>query len=157
MEVYRISKSQHINDLSGTGAKIYGARWNFKGTSIIYTSENRSLATVEFLVHVHFSITPANLSIATLSIPDKATLKEIDASDLPHNWKDYPPPLKLAEIGSGWAKSNETLLLRVPSSVVEKEYNILINPLHSEMKNVKISHVEPYTYDRRLLEKGKFF
>ncbi|MCI0493899.1 RES family NAD+ phosphorylase, partial [candidate division KSB1 bacterium] len=41
-----------MNDLTGTGARQYGGRWNHKGTGIIYTSESRSLAILEYLVHV---------------------------------------------------------------------------------------------------------
>lgn len=47
MRVYRIAKTKYIRDLSGTGARIYGGRWNKKGLGILYTSENRALATVE--------------------------------------------------------------------------------------------------------------
>jgi RES domain-containing protein len=155
MNVYRIAKTQYANDLSGIGARIYGGRWNHKGTSILYTSENRALATVEYLVHVPMSIVPANLRMVALQIPDNITAKEIAISDLPDNWRDYPAPLKLAELGTNWAKMNESLLLRVPSAVVEGEYNILINPIHPSMKNVAILQIENYRVDKRLLRSEK--
>jgi RES domain-containing protein len=150
MKAYRIAKIRYINDLSGSGAKRYGGRWNHKGTSMIYTSENRALATVEYLVHVPLSIVPAHLSLVTLQIPDKITPKAISKSDLPGNWREYPAPSKLAELGTNWANKNEALLLRVPSAVVEHEYNILINPLHPDMKHVSIAQIERYTVDKRL-------
>lgn len=150
MKLFRIAKSQNINDLSGTGARIYGGRWNHKGTAIIYTSESISLATVEYLVHVPLSIAPTNLCLATLQIPDEITPKEILITDLPDNWREYPAPSRLAESGSNWAKAKESLLLRVPSVVVEYEYNILINPSHSDMKHVTILQVESYKVDKRL-------
>jgi RES domain-containing protein len=71
MHVYRIAKTAFINDLSGMGAKIYGGRWNKKGTALIYASENRSLAFLELLVHLPLSLMPKELSIATIHIPDK--------------------------------------------------------------------------------------
>ncbi len=150
MKVFRIARTQNINDLSGTGARIYGGRWNHKGTGIIYTSESISLATVEYLVHVPLSIAPTNLSLMTLQIPDEVTPKEITMADLPDNWRVYPAPSKLAESGSNWTKANESLLFRVPSVVVEYEYNILINPLHPDMKHVTILQVENYKADKRL-------
>jgi len=52
MTVYRIAKTKHIRNLSGTGARMHGGRWNRKGIGILYTSESRALATVEYLVHV---------------------------------------------------------------------------------------------------------
>ncbi len=150
MKVFRIAKTQNIKDLSGAGARIYGGRWNHKGTGIIYTSESISLATVEYLVHVPLSIVPTNLSLATLQIPDEIIPNEIKNTDLPVNWRDYPAPSKLAESGSSWAKTNESLLLRVPSVVVEYEFNILINPLHPDMKHVTILQVEDHRADKRL-------
>ncbi|NIR50304.1 RES family NAD+ phosphorylase [candidate division KSB1 bacterium] len=63
MKVYRIARSAYIEDLSGTGARLYGGRWNHKGTSIVYTSKNRALATVEYLVHVSLAILPTDLSL----------------------------------------------------------------------------------------------
>lgn len=151
MKVYRIAKTHYVKDLSGNGARIYGGRWNHKGTRMIYTSENRALTTVEYLVHVPLSIVPTDLSLATVQIPDGITSKEIKISDLPNNWREYPPPSRLAEMGTNWAKKNESLLLRVPSAVVAREFNILINPLHPDMKHVSIFQIESYTVDERLL------
>jgi RES domain-containing protein len=151
MKVYRIARAQYINDLSGIGAKIYGGRWNLKGTSMIYTSENRALSTVEYLVHVPLSMMPADLSLATLQMPDEIAPKEFLTSKLPRNWREYPAPFRLAELGTDWATKNESLLLRVPSAVVEHEFNILINPLHPDMKQVSILHLENYPFDKRLL------
>ncbi len=152
MKVFRIAKTQNTNDLSGMGARIYGGRWNHKGTGIIYTSESISLATVEYLVHVPFSIAPTNLSLTTLQIPDQITPIEIMTDDLPDNWRKYPAPSILAESGTNWVRSSESLLLRVPSVVVQHEFNILINPLHPDMKYVTILQVESYKADKRLFK-----
>lgn len=151
MQVYRIAKNQYLKDLSGLGARLYGGRWNHKGTGMIYTSESRALATVEFLVHVPLSIAPSDLGLATIQIPDEITLKEIPISDLPGNRRDYPAPTKQAEIGTEWATKNESLLLRVPSAVVDHEFNILINPFHPDMKELTILQIETYTFGKRLL------
>ena len=151
MIVYRIAKTRRIRDLSGIGAKLYGGRWNSKGTGIVYTSESRSLATVEYLVHVPISIIPGGLSIASIKIPDSIKPKHVLSGDLPNRWREYPPPPELAEIGTTWALSKQTLLLRVPSAVVENEFNILINPQHVDMKRVSVSKVEKFTIDKRLL------
>lgn len=136
MFVYRIAKKNHIRDLSGIGARLYGGRWNRKGIGIVYTSESRALSLVEFLVNVPFSILPNKLCIATVEIDDQIHPKEIPLGDLPKNWHKFPAPLELAEIGSKWAVSNESLALRVPSAVVPHEFNILINPSHPDMKHV---------------------
>jgi len=150
MQLFRIANTRYINDLTGTGARKYGGRWNHKGTGVIYTSENRSLATVEYLVHVPLSIVPGDLSIACLEIPDRIIPKQISLADLSPNWRDYPAPPELADLGANWALANESILLRVPSAVVENEFNVLINPMHLDMSYVAILHVESYTFNKRL-------
>ena len=152
MKVYRIAKAKYIDDLSGTGARLYGGRWNNKGIGIIYTSETRALATVEYLVHVPLAMIPTNICIATLEIPDSITAREILIPDLPANWRSCPGPLELSRLGTEWALGNETLLLRVPSVVVEHEFNILINPSHPDIKHVIISRIENYRFDNRLIK-----
>lgn len=151
MQVYRIAKAKYINDYSGAGAHLYGGRWNHRGVSVLYTSESRALATVEYLVHLPMSIAPVDLRISTIEIPDHIVPEEVSIEELPGNWKDYPAPVALADIGNRWAMSRESLLLRVPSSVVYREFNILINPLHPDINHIKPIQVEEYQFDKRLL------
>jgi len=151
MRVFRIAKTRYIDDLSGTGPRLHGGRWNNKGTSLIYTSSSRSLATVEYLVHVPIAIVPKNLRIATIEIPAGIVPIEIETADLPDSWRQYPPPPGLADMGSNWALSGESLLLRVPSAVIENENNILINPTHPDMRRVEIVDVQSYSFDDRLI------
>jgi RES domain-containing protein len=144
VHVYRIAKTPYIHDLTGMGARLYGGRWNCKGVGIVYAAESRALATVEYLVHVPLSLVPRDLSMAMLHIPDWIPSKAIAIVNLPANWRDYPAPPVLADLGTEWALSGKTLLLRAPSAVVEHEWNILINPLHPDMPHVTIAQVEPY-------------
>jgi len=149
MDVYRISSALYIKDLTGLGPKTYGGRWNFKGIPAIYTSETRALAALEFLVHVKTRMAD-NLKIATISVPDSIVPLEFRIETFPKGWRDHPPPVKLAEMGTDWLKSLKSLLLRVPSAVIPNEFNLIINPMHKDMKYVKIIHVENFTYDKRL-------
>jgi len=151
MQVYRISKTDYIDNLTGAGAEAYGGRWNRKGTRMVYTSESRSLASVEYLVHVPFAIVPDDLSIVSIEIPDKIKAQQLNLSKLPKNWREYPAPDSLAIIGSDWAKTRRSLLLRVPSAVVDDEFNVLINPLHPDFDLIKIKKSKEYTFDGRLL------
>jgi len=151
MRVYRLAKAKYIHDLSGTGARIAGGRWNEKGTAVVYVAPSRSLATVEYLVHVPIAIKPRDLLMATLAIPDSVPRATVAMKDLPPNWDRYPPPPELARIGTQWAVANSELLLFVPSAVVFGEYNILINPAHPDVKRVRILETEGYQFDQRLL------
>ncbi len=151
MHVYRITTTRYSRDLSGTGARLYGGRWNPKGISVVYTAESRALATVEYLVHVPLSLVPRDLSLVTLHLPDAIPCPTLALGDLPANWRDYPAPSALADLGAQWAATHETLALRVPSAVVAQEYNVLLNPLHPAMSQVTIVQVDLYQFDPRLL------
>ncbi len=70
LETYRICDSKYAEDLSGNGARIYGGRWNSKGTPVIYLSDSKALAVLELLVHTSINLLPQNLTLITLTIPD---------------------------------------------------------------------------------------
>ena len=47
---YRIVDEKFKDDLSGDGAKLYGGRWNPKGSPLLYCSEHISLCMLENMV-----------------------------------------------------------------------------------------------------------
>lgn len=155
MRLFRIARAKHINDTTGAGARIYGGRWNEKGVGVIYTSESRALAALEFLVHVPMPLTPGDLRIIYFDVPERLVSRALDVAVLPGNWRDYPPPPELAARGTHWVHAGESLLLRVPSAIVEHEFNVLINPAHPDFKAVEISTPELFVFDRRLLGRGR--
>lgn len=152
IKLFRISTSEHINDITGTGARIYGGRWNHAGYPVVYTSGSRSLAALEFLVHVPMALAPDNLSIAEINIQENVKRESIKVRRLPSSRLDYPAPDKLATIGTNWIKSKSSLLLDISSAVVDKEVNTLINPLHPDLKYVSVAIVEKFSFDSRLLK-----
>jgi RES domain-containing protein len=97
------------------------------------------LARVEYLVHLSLPEAPGDLSMAKLEVPDDIVPGELDPSSLPKNWRESPAPIKLAQLGSEWVRSRRSLLLCVRSAVVEKEHNILINPVHVDISRVKLA------------------
>lgn len=152
MRYYRITKEAYIKDMTGTGARINGGRWNHKGSSVIYTSESRALATTEYLVHVPMSLLPNELKLATIDVDKKASIETIEINSLPKNWRSYPAPAVLADIGNDWIHQSRSLILRVPSVVVAGDFNALINPAHPDFKYVKIHSIVDYELDGRLLK-----
>jgi len=151
MLLYRIAKTAYVRDLTGFGAKLYGGRWNRRGTAVIYTSETRALATIEYLVHVSRQNLPRDLSMAVMEVPDDSTSERVPAQSLPKNWRDFPAPPELADLGTRWVQTGRSFLLIVPSVVVTREYNVLLNPLHAEMDRVVLRTVETYDMDQRLV------
>lgn len=153
MLAYRIARTRYIRDLSGSGSRTYGGRWSPPGISVIYASESRSLAALEFYVHTRPGLVPADISIAEIHIPDHVKIKSLSVSDLPPDWHEYPAPLALQEYGLNWVNSGQGLVLRVPSVQVRQEYNFLINPNHPDMAGLKITAVEDFFYDDRLVKR----
>ena len=152
MKLFRIAKEQHIGGLSGIGARLYGGRWNHKGVAVVYASESRALAALEYLVHVPMSTIPRDLEMMELVIPEQIIPENIDTADLPLKWREYPPPQRLATLGSNWVHSNRSLLLRVPSAVVENEFNVLINPKYEDLKRIRTIGPVRFEFDSRLLK-----
>lgn len=151
MEVFRIVKEKYADTLSGVGASVAGGRWNSKGVEIIYTAESRALAVLEVLVHLPKNLIPDDLIFITIEIPDDIVPKIVDVSDLPNQWFQFPPLRMTQQIGDDFVRSNENLLLKVPSAIVKNEFNYLINPYHNEFKKVKIISREIFDLDQRLL------
>ena len=153
MKLFRIAQKKHMNDLSGLGARIYGGRWNHKGVAVVYASESRALAALEYLVHVTMSTVPGDLEILELRIPEQVMPEVLGPDDLPAMWRQYPPPEQLANLGSTWVRANRSLLLRVPSAVVENEFNMLINPAHKDFGLIEAGCPVRFAFDSRLFKR----
>ena len=147
---WRIVKSKHAAmAFDGEGARLFGGRWNSSGTSMIYTSENVSLATLEMLVHLQRALTlPAYVLIAC---EFDAPIVE-DVASLPDDWRRDPAPPQLQAIGDAWAKKLSSAVLRVPSAIVEKESNYLLNPAHRDFAKIEIHAPELFALDLRLVK-----
>ncbi len=152
MRVYRLSKKEILNDLSGTGAEIAGGRWNYKGTRLVYTAESRALCTAEIAVHTPFGIIPDDYYLMTINIPDNIKIDTIQVDNLPDDWKKFPGMRITQDIGERCIKKGEFLVLRVPSAVVQGDYNFLINPNHKEIDKVKTIESEKFDFEERLFK-----
>lgn len=151
MRVWRICKARHVADaFSGIGAEKYGGRWNHKGDRIVYASSSLSLAALELFVHLQPDCLPDDLFSVVATVPDQASEEELDVAKLPANWREYPAPASLQDIGSTWLRELRSLLLIVPSAVNPEENNVLLNPLHSEMKTLADIKSKPFHFDPRM-------
>ncbi|MGE5314348.1 MAG: RES family NAD+ phosphorylase [Acidobacteriota bacterium] len=148
--LYRIARATYAEDLSGQGAMLAGGRWNQKGTPLLYTATSRSLACLEALVHLSQPEFLLPRRLVSIGVPAKIVPHIVNESDLPVEWRRNPPPFALAEIGTRWARKMESLLLQVPSAVVPEEFNMLINPAHPDMKAVRVTRIDRFSFDERL-------
>jgi len=150
MILYRIAKCLYINDLSGTGARLYGGRWNGVGNAMVYLAANRAMAVLEVLVHLSPTIFPQDFCIAEIEVPGNSVLT-VDNQALPANWQDVSPPNELKQLGDYFIKQQQYLLMKVPSAILPQEFNYLMNPLHPEAVKIKVLNQQSFSFDERLV------
>lgn len=150
MIVYRISNTAYSDDISGTGAKLQGARWNSRGVQALYTAQFISLAVLEMLVNTNFKDYAIPLDLLYIHFPDGASVTNIELKNLKTNWaSDFE---YTRYIGDEFFKQKESLVLRVPSAVIQEEYNYIANPLHPDFKKIKIHKTKSFWPDERLFK-----
>jgi RES domain-containing protein len=149
LRVWRLCKRRHAA-FDGAGARLAGGRWNRVGTAVIYTSATLSLAAQELFVHLSDEQAPPDLVSVSADIPAEVRIVPIRVSDLPEDWRTYPAPESLAEIGTEWVRRGESAVLKVPSAVIPQESNYLLNPAHPDFSRIHTDNPEPFVFDPRM-------
>ena len=149
IQAWRIVKEKHApTAFNGEGARLFGGRWNSRGTSMVYTSATLSLATLESLVHL---TPPIVFNYVFISIEfDKTLVETVDPATLNFDWKDSPPPLVTQSFGDQWIREARSAVLKLPSTIIPTEYNYLINPVHRDFKKIRLSTPVKFSFDPRL-------
>jgi len=142
----------YAEDLSGTGAGLYGGRWNPKGISLLYTTEHISLACMEYLVHNIHVLATADICLTKIQITDSASILSLSPPSLPSDWKEKAfVPASTQKIGLDFVREGTHYLLKIPSAIVPGEFNYLLNPQHSDHSKTRIEEViNPFVMDERL-------
>ena len=148
MTVFRICNPQFSEDISGTGAKLYGGRWNSKGIAALYVSEHISLSVLEMLVHNRFTDFAIELSLMHIFITDTMNIKEVKNNKLKTDWVNDIDYTRF--MGDQFIKAGTHPILKVPSAVIKEEHNFIINPLHVDFKKIKIMQTVSFSTDKRL-------
>ncbi|MDX9710169.1 MAG: RES family NAD+ phosphorylase [Trichloromonas sp.] len=143
MRVYRIARAEFAEDLTGKGAALRGGRWNRRGIPMIYSAKSTALATLE--VRINIDIDLPELSRVVMEIPDHL---------VPAAAPVYlPEPNDSRKYGSAWATDPVTLCLKVFSPVLpnaDDSFNVLINPAHPNIDQVRIVDISTFEFDSRL-------
>lgn len=150
MIVYRVANVKYKDKtLSGIGAEKIGGRWNSVGTRAVYCSENISLALLEYYVHSeNIAYLPKDILIAKIQFPDEFLIEEL--KELPERWNQYPYSSKTTEAFTDLAKDRNRFALRVPSTIVGLESNIILNPLFKDFGKVEVVKFIELPIDERL-------
>jgi RES domain-containing protein len=152
MEVFRLARKKYPIELSGKGASIAGARWNSKGTEIIYTAQSRALAMAEVVVHLSLATLPKDFVMLSIDFPEDIKIEILDDKKLQVGWNSFPNSFVTQIIGDDFIKQNTACVLKVPSAVVQGDFNFLINPYHDDFKKIKITGQADFPFDKRIFK-----
>jgi RES domain-containing protein len=148
MKVYRISQTKYSNYLVTPG---FAGRWNSEGKGMIYSEGSASLSCMEILAHKSgVASNSGKFSLAMIDVPDTVLISEIELNQLQklnEEWYQvlhYPITQKL---GNHWISEMKSAVLKVPSAIVDREYNYILNPLHSNFYKIKLIDVVPFNFD----------
>ena len=113
-------------------------------------SGSLSLAALELFVHIDIDIVPSDLVAIPVDLPDRLVIETVDIKSLPKDWRNYPAPEALKDIGTVWAEKASTPILSVPSAVIAEERNYLLNPVHRDFKRIPIRKAISFHFDLRM-------
>lgn len=143
MRIWRISNHA---DLSGAGGKYAAGRWNHLGTPIVYCADHPALAMLEILVHVDAEDLPENYRLLEIDAPDGTGTQD---ADLPQGWSSDVEVTR--DIFERFRKRAERPILRVPSIIMPRCYNLLLNPEHRDHSELAIISSDMHPLDPRFL------
>ena len=149
MTIWRIA-SRSQAPLDGEGARLYGSRWTPRGMRAVFASATLSLAALERFIHTDPDLEPADLVAVGIESAD-IRVEAVQVEDLPRNWRQYPAPSELASIGEQWLRQARTAALSVPSVVIPRERNFILNPAHADFE--RLITLEPFAFDPRMWKK----
>ncbi len=85
------------------------------------------------------------------TIPVRIEERFIEIADtLPHDWRRLPAPPSTREVGSRWVAESRSAVLRVPSIVVDGEFNCMLNARHPDFARLEIGEPRLFSFDPRL-------
>lgn len=148
MWVWRLAKASRPA-FEGEGARLYGGRWNHPGVAVVYAAESVSLAVLEFFVHLDARDSP-DLVVVGAEVPGGVKVRAVDRGTLPPDWRRTPAPAFLADLGTAWAREGVTAVLAVPSAIVPRETNYLLNPAHADFARIRVGKPEAFSLDPRI-------
>lgn len=150
MMVFRLAHQQYIDDREGTGARLFGGRWNKVNEACIYASEHVSLAFLEKFVHARAKEDMMEIALLEIELPNEDEwILHVDADKLDENWRNDVTYTQW--IGEQILSDLSILAFSVPSVLVPQERNYILNPKSVYFKQVKYKHVTNFSADYRLL------
>jgi RES domain-containing protein len=122
MQIWRICRARFAGEaFSGEGARRFGGRWN----------------------------SPDDLVAIAATLPAGEPARRFETEELPPDWwtDDFVP---LRALGDKWIREKSSLALSVPSAALRTEWNVLVNPLHPAIAEIKVEEPQAFRFDARM-------
>ncbi len=117
----------------------------------MYAAESEALAALEVLVHLSSMAQLPEYVCVKAAIPENLVLDVRDhLGRLPSDWSSAEP-VQARELGTRWIVEKSSAVLRVPSVVIPRESNYMMNPEHPDFSRITIDPPRPFEFDVRLL------
>jgi RES domain-containing protein len=154
MRVWRICREIHAAaPFSGEGARRFGGRWNSRGVPMVYCSSSLALAAIEYFIHLEPGQAPDDLVSISATLPEGEPARTMLPADLPETWWTEDASRRTRELGDEWIHSASSLAVRVPSVPIRSEWNVLVNPIHPRISELKVDSAEAFVFDARMFER----
>ncbi|MEZ0542392.1 RES family NAD+ phosphorylase [Fibrella arboris] len=148
--VYRIIRDKFRDTpLSVEGSRLFGGRWNPKGTGVLYTTSTPELGLVETLAHapgIRYEELPTYW-VFSIDVPDD--IRYYHRDELPDYWQEDTYE-RTQQWLIDWLTNPDCLGIAVPSVLVPLSYNIILHPAYPTFPQVRVLAQEIQPIDRRL-------
>lgn len=139
-EGWRFCRAVHA-DPSGEGAQRHGGRWNSPGVPLAHLAEHPAPAVLEVRMHLDLplDLLPEDYVLMRVALPEEEPPATIAA---------IPEDPRAA--GDAWLREGRSAVLRVPSVLVPRAWNLLLNPRHPRAAAATVPERVPFAFDPRL-------
>jgi len=150
---WRLIKARYAaNAFDGEGARLYGGRWSSPGFPVVYCSATASLAVLEVFANVQRAELLAHYVVVSCAF-ERSLVTTVQIEDLAVGWRASPAPAELKNVGDDWIRNGASPVLEVPSAIIDREKNYLLNPRHPQFERIQLGDPEPFLFDLRLIER----
>jgi len=147
--IYRLVKEKYAAS-AFRGSRGRG-RWHQQGTPMVYCTGEPATALLETLVHAgRADLMRDPYVLFEVEIDPERHLLRLPGEELPEDWQTWPWPKSTQELGSYWHAEGASLALEVPSAVVPRQCNYLLNASHTDFQKAQVYGPEQFPIDARL-------
>ena len=151
-DIVRIIHQKYAEDpFSGKGGLYAASRWASRGQLVSYAAESLALATLEILAGVGDWRRLSEMVFVEAKIDDDVIWTP-DVGDMPEGWSQLPPGHASREFGDAWLEDQRSVAMKVPSVILPRGWNVVLNPAHPEfLAALTAGQPEPLGLDDRII------